>query len=550
LLPFSSALCCECFFLMREVLPMPSALLPLAAALPHGVATAPASLVLDGEKLTIESLWHACQLAEVPQPLLSLSFASQAEAAVAKGADFLHRLAASGDTVYGINTGFGFFAKTRIAREQTEELQRNIILSHACGVGELLPRSTVLAMWLILMNSLCRGRRGLSPEHARHILRTLEAGLLADVPSRGSVGASGDLAPTAHAVMALLGEGNCTLPVEGEIHRLPAAEALQRLGLAPMVLGPKEGLCLINGTQLTAAFAVQAWMETRQLLHTANLACALMTEAIRGSHKAFTPELLREQRHGGTLACGAEIANWLGGDTEVSLSHRGCDRVQDPYSLRCAPQVHGMVWDELQHTRTVIEAEINSTTDNPILFPETEEVLHGGNFHAIYPARVCDRLAAAVATLAAISERRIAMAMKQEKSGLPNFLTRQGGLHSGFMMLQTTAAALASECKTLSFPASVDTIPTNNDQEDHVSMGPIAGLKALKVLKLARYVLAIELLASAQGLDLLAPLRTSERLERAKGKIRELSPFLAEDRYLTPDMEAVADAILKGFFAE
>ncbi len=501
------------------------------------------TIVLDGESLTVENLWQAARTAQTPGANLEIRLSEGAQANVLRAAEFLKQLANSGRTVYGINTGFGYFANTRIAPKDIEKLQHNIILSHACGVGEALPRDLVMGLWVILLNSMCRGHRGIRLEVIEAIVHSLKHGVLSIVPARGSVGASGDLAPTAHAVLPLLGEGMCSMP-EGEgFVTLPATEALQRIGLSPVVLGAKEGLSLINGTQLTAAMAVKLWHETKQLVQTANLTLSLMVEGLRASHAFFGESIIREQRHPATAAIAEQIRLWIPGKTSISESHSDCGRVQDPYSVRCAPQVHGMVWQELEQTRDILNREINATTDNPCLFPAEESVVHGGNFHAIYPARVCDRLAAAMATLAQISERRIHMAMKQDKSGLPNFLIAEGGLNSGFMMAQTTAAALASECKTLSFPASVDSISTNNDQEDHVSMGPIAGWKALQVAKNLRYILAIELLSAAQAVDLLRPLRTSDRLEAAIAILRQHLPMLTEDRILATDMEIAAELI-------
>ncbi len=503
-------------------------------------------LILTGETLDIESLYAFSQNALNPTAKIKITIAPEAIARIKAAQQFVHELATSGNTVYGLNTGFGHFAKVRIDEKDIETLQHNIIRSHACGVGEELPRDLVLMLWLILINSTCRGHRGLAYGKLESIIKMLEAGILGCVPARGSVGASGDLAPTAHAVLTTLGEGECTIPDGKGFVRVAAAEALKKHNITPLKLGPKEGLCLINGTQLTAALAVTVWVETNELLKTANLASALMIEALRASHHLTDAPLLREQRQDGTWECGQAIADWLGGDTEISKSHADCDRVQDSYSLRCAPQVHGMVWDELAQTKVTLEREINATTDNPLLFPDRKLTIHGGNFHAIYPARVSDKLAMAMATLASISERRVNTAMRAEKSGLPTFLIQNGGLNSGFMMVQATAAALVSECKSLCFPASVDSIPTNNDQEDHVSMGPGAGLKALQVAKHARYVIAIELMVAAQGVDMLAPLKTSKKLETVKTKIREKVAFLDHDRIFTPDIEAIHKMVVGG----
>lgn len=503
-------------------------------------------ITLDGDTLEIERLWKFCRAGLDPKAQIRIHFTPEAEARVTAAEKFVHKLAHSGDTVYGMNTGFGYFAHTRIDESQIETLQHNIIRSHAVGVGEELPRDITLMLWIILLNSVCRGHRGLALSKLKTIAKTLEAGILAAVPARGSVGASGDLAPTSHAVLATLGEGECTVPQGDGFVRMNAADALKKVGITPLALGPKEGLCLINGTQLTAAFAVTMWYEANQLLATANMSAAMSIEALRGSHHMTDEPILREQRQEGTYACGRAIADWLGAETQVHASHENCGRVQDSYSLRCAPQVHGMVWDELQDAKRIITREINNTSDNPLLFPDRELVIHGGNFHAIYPARVCDKLAMAVTTLATISERRVNTAMRTEKSGLPTFLIENGGLNSGFMMVQVTSAALASECKSLSFPASVDSIPTNNDQEDHVSMGPGAGLKALQVASKVRYVLAIELLIAAQALDMLKPLQTSAKLEKVKAAIRQKVAYLSEDRFLGPDIEAVHGLVKTG----
>ena len=504
-------------------------------------------IILTGDDLNVDTLWAASQAALDPKSNISISLSKAAQKEIGKAESFLHELATSGKTVYGVNTGFGFFARTRISPKDIAKLQENIILSHSVGVGELLPRDLVLSMWLIMLNSISRGHRGVGIKKVEHIIRSIEGGMLAHVPARGSVGASGDLAPMSHAVLAVLGHGQCTLPKAGGFESLAAKDALKKLKLAPLKLGPKEGLALINGTQLTSAMATKLIHEGERLMQTANLIAAMMLEAMRGSRAFLDPVLMAEQRHPGAKACADAIRNWVGTTSGIAKSHKDCDRVQDPYSIRCIPQVHGMVWEEIATSRGIMNLELNATTDNPILFPDEGKVIHGGNFHAIYAARVCDRIGMALATLANISERRIHMAMKQDKSGLPNFLiAEEGGLNSGLMMAQTTAAALVSECKSMSFPASVDSVPTNNDQEDHVSMGPIAGLKALRILENARYVLGIELLAAAQGLDLLAPLKASPKLEAAKAKLRKHIPMVKQDRFLGDDLEKAAKLIASG----
>jgi len=500
------------------------------------------SLLLGSHDLTPTSLTEYSARALLPDSLYALTLDEASHDAISRACAVVDGVAAGSRRVYGINTGVGLLCTTHISSDKFVELQHNIILSHCCGVGEPLPRDLVMMMWVILLNSIAKGHRGVRLESVNFILQTLNAGLLAVVPSQGSVGASGDLAPSAHAAAALLGEGPCTLPVDGRIEEMSACAALQRLGLSPWQLAPKEGLSLINGTQLTTALATKAWYHARRLLDLSNLAAALSIEGLRGQHMDNTEPLWRAHRHSGTLHCGLAISAWIG--KHSAKSALGHDRVQDPYSLRCAPQVHGAVWEDVQACESILQREINASTDNPLVFADTGAILHGGNFHGIYPARVADRLASALTTLGSISERRINLMMDKEKSGLPYFLINDGGLHSGLMMLQTIAAALVSECKALSFPASVDSIPTNCNQEDHVSMGPIAGWKALKIVDNVYHILAIELICAAQAIDLLQPKELSERLRAVHGLLRSKVAFLERDRMLADDVRAV-EALLR-----
>jgi histidine ammonia-lyase len=478
----------------------------------------------------------------MPDSLYALTLDEASHDGINRACAVIDGVAAGSRRVYGINTGVGLLCTTQISPDKFVELQHNIILSHCCGVGEPLPRDLVMMMWVILLNSIAKGHRGVRLESVDFILQTLNAGLLAVVPSQGSVGASGDLAPSAHAAAALLGEGRCTMPVDGRIEEMPSCAALQRLGLSPWQLAPKEGLSLINGTQLTTALATKAWYHARRLLDLSNLAAALSIAALRCQHMDVAEPLWRAHKHPGTLHCGLAINAWLG--DHQAKSAPGHDRVQDPYSLRCAPQVHGAVWEDVQACESILQREINASTDNPLVFADTGVILHGGNFHAIYPARVADRLASALTTLGSISERRINLMMDNEKSGLPYFLINNGGLHSGLMMMQTVAASLVSECKMLSFPASVDSIPTNCNQEDHVSMGPIAGRKALKIVDNVYHILAIELLSTAQAIDLLKSEDLSERLRTVHLLLRSKVPFLERDRMLANDVRAV-EALLR-----
>ena len=501
------------------------------------------SITLDGETLDPAELWAFCEKALNPAATFKIEILPAAEKRIQKASEFVTSVTQGSKPVYGINTGFGKFAEVSISQDKLEELQRNLILSHACGVGDPLSRDLVMALWILRLNTLCRGNSGVRMETVRAIVQLLEAGILPVVPSRGSVGASGDLAPSAHATLLLLGEGKASLAQEGKFVVVPAPDALVKAGLKPLTLAAKEGLSLINGTQLTTALALKTWADGVSLLKHANLAAALSIEGLRASHAIANEKILIARRHLGAVACGREILEWAGEDSEISRSHVDCGQVQDPYSLRCAPQVHGCVYDELSRAHQVIKDEINSSTDNPLLFPEDDLSISGGNFHAIYTARVSDTLAASLTVLSSISERRLSLAMSPKSSRLPAFLVPDGGLHSGFMMAQVTAAALVSESKALSHPASVDSIPTSDDREDHVSMGPAAGLKALQILKNTRYVLSIEILAACQAIDLLAPLKPSPKLQAVIKIIRHQIPKLEKDRILSQDIELLSAII-------
>ncbi len=500
-------------------------------------------LLLGQGALGPKTMWEAARHALDPNQHLRIELASEAKKRIRDATLLLDRLVASEEPVYGINTGFGYFANVVIPPEKIIELQKNIVRSHCCGVGELLSRDIVMAMWLIGLNTICRGHSGVRLETVEAIGRMLGAGILGNVPSQGSVGASGDLAPGAHAVLAVIGEGNCSAPVEDRFVQMPAREALNRIHEPPIELGPKEGLSLINGTHLTTALAVKAWYEGQYLLRVANMAAALTIEALGGDRRGSNALVTRAHGHPGTIECGRDVSEWLGPSSQLSARHKDTHWIQDPYSLRCVSQVHGAVWEELQTSAVVLEREINAVTDNPLLFPEENEVCYGGNFHAIYPARVSDRLASALTTLASISERRISQSMLAPRKHLPTFLVDGGGLNSGFMMAHVTAAALVSDAKSQSYPASVDSIPTNVTQEDHVSMGPIAGMKANRVVDMLRRVLAIELLSAAQALSLARPLKPAPRLEEIYERIRDFVPPLGEDRVLTDDIEMIAEKL-------
>jgi histidine ammonia-lyase len=443
---------------------------------------------------------------------------------------------------YGVNTGFGRFVSRAIPEELTEELQLRLLRSHACGVGEPYPDEIVRAAMLLRANALAKGYSGARAVTVELLVECLNRSLLPYVPSRGSVGASGDLAPLAHLALPLIGEGEAT--VDGR--RLPGSEALAEVGLEPVRLQAKEGLSLVNGTQFMAAFGALGAVRAERLEKTADIACALSLEALQGSRTSFLPQIQALRPLAGQADSAANVLQLLE-DSAINESHRWCDKVQDAYSLRCAPQVHGASRDLLDYARRTVEVELNAATDNPLVLVEDGMLVSNGNFHGQPLAFALDALAMAVAELANISERRIERLVNPNLSGgLPAFLTGDGGLNSGFMIPQYVAASLVSENKVLAHPAGVDSIPTSAGQEDHVSMGNASGLKAWQVLANAERVLAIELLAGAQGVEFLAPLQPGIGVRAAREHVRSLSPRLRDDRTLAGDIEAVAVSIRDG----
>jgi histidine ammonia-lyase len=447
-----------------------------------------------------------------------------------------------GEHTYGINTGFGRFVSKTIPPELAAELQLRLLRSHACGVGEPYPDEVVRGAMLLRANTLAKGYSGARTETVELLLSCLNAGVTPIVPSRGSVGASGDLAPLAHLALPLVGEGHAS--VDGEV--LTGAEALIRAGLEPVELQAKEGLSLINGTQFMAAIGALTVVRAGRLTRTADVACALSLEALQGSRGSFLPEIHELRPLAGQRASAANILRLLEGSA-ILEAHRWCDKVQDAYSLRCAPQVHGASRDLLAYAETTIAVELNAATDNPLVFVERGELVSNGNFHGQPLAFALDAAAMALAELASISERRVERLTNPSLSdGLPAFLTHDGGLNSGFMIPQYVAAALVSENKVLCHPAGVDSIPTSAGQEDHVSMGNASALKCWQVLANAERALAIELLAGAQGIEFLAPLEPGVGARAAHDFVRSLSPSVIEDRPLAGDIEAVAVAIRDG----
>src|SRR5689334_9655552 len=453
-----------------------------------------------------------------------------------------HAAHGSHEHTYGVNTGFGRFVSKQIPEELTEELQLRLLRSHACGVGDPYPEPVVRAAMLLRANALAKGNSGARVETVQLLLDCLDAGVLPVVPSRGSVGASGDLAPLAHLALPLVGEGSAWF--DGQL--LDGADALSRAGLRPVRLAAKEGLSLINGTQFMAAQGALALVRARRLAQAADCACALSLEALQGSRTSFLPQVHELRPLRGQAASARNVMRLLEGSAIIE-AHRWCDKVQDAYSLRCAPQVHGASRDLLDYVDYTIGTELNSATDNPLVLVEDDMLVSAGNFHGQPLAFALDALAMAVSELANISERRVERLVNPNLSdGLPPFLTTDGGLNSGFMIPQYVAASLVSENKSLCHPASVDSIPTSAGQEDHVSMGNASALKAWQVLANVERALAIELLAGAQAVEFLAPLQPGAGVAAARAHVRGISPRLDDDRPLAGDIESVASSIRDG----
>jgi len=463
-------------------------------------------------------------------------------AAVDRSAAAVAAILAKGEPVYGINTGFGKLASVHIPPADVAALQRNIVLSHAAGVGAPMPVAVARLMMALKLGSLAQGASGVRRETVQLIEAMIAKGLTPVVPCQGSVGASGDLAPLAHMSAAMIGVGEILV---GD-RRLPAAHALSDAGLQPLVLGAKEGLALLNGTQFSTAYALSGLFEAELLFESALVTGALSTDAARGSDAPFDPRIHRLRGHQGQIDA-AEALRQLMDGSPIRASHLiGDERVQDPYSLRCQPQVMGAVIDVLRQAMTTLGTEANGVTDNPLIFAETGEALSGGNFHAEPVAFAADMIAIAVCEIGSLAERRIAMLIDPALSGLPAFLTPKPGLNSGFMVAQVTAAALVSENKQRAYPASVDSIPTSANQEDHVSMAAHGARRLLDMVDNAFGIIAVELLAAAQGCDFLSPLRSSAPLEAVRALVRHDVPHLEDDRHFQPDIEAAKRLITSG----
>ena len=492
-------------------------------------------ILLDGSSLTLADL---VAVADGASPV---ALAPSARARVARSRAVVDRLADGAAAVYGVNTGFGNFAETRISRDDLARLQTNLIRSHATGVDAPLPPRAVRAMMALRANVLAKGFSGIRPATLEALLALLQHGIHPYVPSRGSVGASGDLAPLAHLALVLIGEGETW---DGQ-HRGDGAAALRAAHLMPVDLGPKEGLALINGTQASTAVLALALDGAWQLARAADIIAALSIDALLGSVRPFDARIHAARPFAGQQAAADNVRRLLA-DSPLNASHAHCGRVQDAYSERCVPQVHGAAREAMQWVQHVVATEMNAATDNPMVFADEDEMISGGNFHGAPVALAADTLALALTQLATISERRTERLLNPTLSGLPAFLTREGGLHSGYMMVQVTAAALTSELKSLCHAASADTIPTSASKEDHVSMSMGAALKAERALELARTVLAIELLCACQAIDLRAPLVSSAMLMAAHAAVRAYVPTLTDDRPPAPDIVVVARTITSG----
>jgi histidine ammonia-lyase len=464
---------------------------------------------------------------------------------IAASAAAVERIVQGGETVYGINTGFGLLANTRIPESRLVELQTNLILSHSAGLGNPLPRHVTRLMIVLKLLGLGRGHSGVRTIVIDALQRLLDADAIPLIPSQGSVGASGDLAPLAHLIAALMGYGR--IDVAGDI--MAAGDALIQIGLDQLLLGPKEGLALINGTQASTAVALDALFLSERIFGAAIAAGSLSVDALKGSAKPFDRRISELRGQPGQIRVAAAIRDLLEG-SEILVSHVKCDRVQDPYSFRCQPQVMGAALDLLENAARTLTIEAGAVTDNPIVFADEDSAISGGNFHAQPVAFVADTIAMALCEAGSISERRVSVLVDPKMSGLPAFLTEDSGVNSGLMIPQVTAAALVSENKSLAFPASVDSIPTSAGQEDHVSMAPIAARKAVQIAHNAAGVIAVELMAAAEGIDYHAPLKTSPRLQQIHSAVRALSPHFTADRYWADEMGALQKAVLNGEIGE
>ncbi|MCV2883748.1 histidine ammonia-lyase [Aestuariibacter sp. AA17] len=491
------------------------------------------TLTITPGTLTLNDL-RAVHRAHVP-----IALNPDAHAAIHASEKTVLDVLAKGRTVYGINTGFGLLANTRIEADELETLQRSIVLSHAAGIGQFMQENTVRVLMLLKINSLARGYSGIRLSVIEALMALYNAEVYPAIPEKGSVGASGDLAPLAHMSAVLLGEGE----VLHKGKRLSAEEGLRIAELAKISLAPKEGLALLNGTQASTAFALQGLFYAENALESAVTIGALSVEAALGSRVPFDARIHDVRGHQSQSDVASAFRQILTDSSEIGDSHTACEKVQDPYSLRCQPQVMGASLQQLRYAAQTLVTEANGVSDNPLVFADSQDILSGGNFHAEAVAMAADMIAIALSEIGALSERRMALLIDSNLSGLPPFLVENGGVNSGFMIAQVTCAALASENKTLAHPASIDSLPTSANQEDHVSMATFAGRRLRDIFENVAGILAVEWLAAAQGIDFRGPLKSSEALESAKALLREQVAFYDKDRYFAPDIEAAATLI-------
>ncbi|KAF2892694.1 hypothetical protein ILUMI_13477 [Ignelater luminosus] len=497
------------------------------------------SIILDGSNLTTDILLR------LGNGQYKIRLSKEAEEGVVKSRTLIENILQENKVVYGITTGFGNFARVNIPSDKLEELQYNLIRSHAAGVGNPLSPAKTRMLLALRINVLAKGYSGISLKSLQCLIDTFNASCLSWVPEQGSVGASGDLAPLAHLALGIIGEGKMWSPETGWAS---AKEVLKEHGIQPMRLGPKEGIALINGTQLITSIGAEAVERAMQIARQADVVAALTLEVLKGTSRAFDSDVQMIRPHKGQIAVAKRLRALLHSDTypsQIAESHRFCNRVQDAYTLRCCPQVHGVVHDTIEFVQSVISTEMNSGTDNPIVFAERGEIISAGNFHGEYPAKVLDYLAIGVHELASMSERRVERLVNPALSGLPAFLVHDGGINSGFMLAHCTAASLVSENKVLCHPSSVDSLSTSAGQEDHVSMGCYAARKAIQVVENVEHVIAIELLAACQAIEFLRPLKTTAPLEEVYCAVRKVVRPWDKDRYMAPDIDAVKKLLLE-----
>lgn len=485
------------------------------------------NLVIKPGQLSLKAL------RQVSRKPVTVSLDSSAIAGIEASTQVVEQVIAENRTVYGINTGFGLLANTKIAPEDLETLQRSIVLSHAAGIGKFMADETVRLMMVLKINSLSRGYSGIRLEVINALMTLVNHQVYPCVPQKGSVGASGDLVPLAHMSTVLLGEGQARH--NGEI--ISGLDALKIAGLTPITLAPKEGLALLNGTQASTAFALEGLFAAEDLFASAIVCGSMSVEAALGSRRPFDPRIHRVRGHRAQMDAASAYRHVLDSRSEIGESHTACEKVQDPYSLRCQPQVMGACLQQIRNSAETLEVEANAVSDNPLVFADDGDIISGGNFHAEPVAMAADNLALAIAEIGSLSERRMALLIDSALSKLPPFLVDNGGVNSGFMIAQVTAAALASENKTLAHPASVDSLPTSANQEDHVSMATFAGRRLRDMSENTRGILAVEYLSAAQGLDFRAPNKSSALVEEAKQILRKKVSFYDKDRYFSPDIE-------------